>query len=57
MQTLNDWPADAMAGLHGVLTDIEDTLTTEGPITQDALDALAVLRSAGLCLEPSRKPG
>lgn len=42
MQTLNDWPADAMAGLHGVLTDIEDTLTTEGPITQDALDALAV---------------
>jgi HAD superfamily hydrolase (TIGR01484 family) len=32
----------------GVLTDIDDTLTTAGAITPDALDALARLKSAGL---------
>ena len=32
----------------GVLTDIDDTLTTAGAITPDALDALAQLRAAGL---------
>jgi len=37
-----------MAGLHGILTDIDDTLTTEGAITPDALEALAALRAAGL---------
>ena len=39
--------ADARAVL-GVLTDIDDTLTTEGAITPDALDALARLKAAGL---------
>ena len=32
----------------GVLTDIDDTLTTAGAITPDALDALARLKAAGL---------
>jgi len=32
----------------GVLTDIDDTLTTDGAITPDALQALADLKSAGL---------
>jgi hydroxymethylpyrimidine pyrophosphatase-like HAD family hydrolase len=31
-----------------VLTDIDDTLTTEGAITPDALAALQRLRDAGL---------
>ena len=31
-----------------MLTDIDDTLTTEGAITPDALQALADLRDAGL---------
>ena len=35
-------------GLVGVLTDIDDTLTTEGAITPDALQALADLKAAGL---------
>jgi len=39
--------ADARAVL-GVLTDIDDTLTTEGAITPDALQALALLKAAGL---------
>jgi len=38
---------DARAVL-GVLTDIDDTLTTDGAITPDALAALAQLQAAGL---------
>lgn len=32
----------------GVLTDVDDTLTTAGAITPEALDALAALKAAGL---------
>ena len=40
---------DAQArGVIGVLTDIDDTLTTLGAITPEALEALARLRAAGL---------
>ncbi len=35
-------------GVHGVLTDIDDTLTTGGAITPEALQALADLKAAGL---------
>lgn len=45
---LLQWSFQARAGVHGVLTDIDDTLTTEGAITPDALAALHRLRSAGL---------
>ena len=41
-------PIDALRAVRGVLTDIDDTLTTEGAITPDALQALANLRAAGL---------
>jgi HAD superfamily hydrolase (TIGR01484 family) len=41
-------PASEGHELAGVLTDIDDTLTTEGAITPDALDALAQLKAAGL---------
>ena len=36
----------------GVLTDIDDTLTTDGAITPDALQALADLKAAGLHVIP-----
>lgn len=42
------WSQDARAQTRGVLTDIDDTLTTEGAITPDALGALHALRAAGL---------
>ncbi|QHE84118.1 HAD-IIB family hydrolase [Hydrogenophaga sp. BPS33] len=50
MQTnpLSLWPAEARARICGVLTDIDDTLTTEGGITPDALDALHRLHTAGV---------
>jgi HAD superfamily hydrolase (TIGR01484 family) len=48
MLPLAQWPADARRGLVGIFTDIDDTLTTAGAITPDALRALAELKAAGL---------
>jgi len=48
MTPLSDWPLAARRALVGVFTDIDDTLTTEGAISADALAALAKLRAAGL---------
>ena len=45
-----DAPAAALQAVVGVLTDIDDTLTTSGAITPDALQALASLRAAGLAV-------
>ncbi len=42
------WPLSPRRGLLGVFTDIDDTLTTDGAITPDALAALADLKAAGL---------
>lgn len=44
------WPAPS--NILGLLTDIDDTLTTDGAITADALTALAELQSAGLHIVP-----
>ena len=41
-------PAAALHAVAGVLTDIDDTLTTAGFITADALQALNCLRAAGV---------
>ena len=48
MLPLAQWSWNARRGLSGVLTDIDDTLTTEGAITPDALQALFDLKAAGL---------
>jgi HAD superfamily hydrolase (TIGR01484 family) len=48
MLPLSAWPEQARHKLIGVFTDIDDTLTTEGAITPDALQALADLKAAGL---------
>lgn len=52
MQALTLWPQEARRKLVGVFTDIDDTLTTEGAITPDALQALADLKAAGLIVIP-----
>ncbi|MFE8646134.1 HAD-IIB family hydrolase [Sphingomonas sp. NCPPB 2930] len=52
MQPLDTWPRAARRGIVGVLTDIDDTLTTDGAITADALAALHALRGAGLPVVP-----
>lgn len=48
MLPLNAWPLENRRLVRGVFTDIDDTLTTEGAITPEALAALAALRDAGL---------
>ena len=48
MRPLADWPLDERRAIRGVFTDIDDTLTTHGAITPDALAALHGLRAAGL---------
>ena len=49
MKTLTQWQPPRITG---VLTDIDDTLTTDGAITPDALSALAALKSTGLHVIP-----
>ena len=48
MLPLNCWPLEARRRIKGVFTDIDDTLTTHGAITPDALAALHQLKAGGL---------
>jgi HAD superfamily hydrolase (TIGR01484 family) len=52
MKALHHWPAQTRRELVGVFTDIDDTLTTEGVATGDALAAIRRLRDAGLHVIP-----
>lgn len=52
MLPLAEWPLEARCAVRGVFTDIDDTLTTEGAITDDALQALAALRDLGVIVVP-----
>jgi HAD superfamily hydrolase (TIGR01484 family) len=48
MRPLADWSREDRRQLIGVFTDIDDTLTTEGAITPEALQALGALKAKGL---------
>ncbi|MES2415004.1 MAG: HAD-IIB family hydrolase [Pseudomonadota bacterium] len=48
MRSIEQWPPEDRRRVTGVFTDIDDTLTTDGAITRDALAALVALREAGL---------
>ena len=52
MRALIEWPTGDRERITGVFTDIDDTLTTDGAITADALAALASLRAAGIHVIP-----
>lgn len=52
MLPLVDWPLADRRQLIGVFTDIDDTLTTQGAITPEALQALHALKAAGLHVIP-----
>lgn len=52
MKPLADWPLQDRRRLVGVFTDIDDTLTTHGAITPDALQALRDLKAAGFVVIP-----
>lgn len=49
---LQSMPEAARAAIRGVLTDIDDTLTTHGQLTPDAYAALARLRASGKLVVP-----
>jgi HAD superfamily hydrolase (TIGR01484 family) len=48
MNPLSTWPLAHRRQIIGVFTDIDDTLTTDGAITPDALQGLHDLKAAGL---------
>lgn len=52
MHPLSHWPAEDRRHIVGVFTDIDDTLTTAGAITPEALQALVDLKAAGLHVIP-----
>ena len=52
MKPLSSWPQNSRQKIVGVFTDIDDTLTTEGAITSNALQALQDLKVAGLMVIP-----
>jgi HAD superfamily hydrolase (TIGR01484 family) len=52
MRPLADWPLEDRRYIVGVFTDVDDTLTTDGAITPDALQALARLQAVGLNVIP-----
>jgi len=49
---LHSMPEETRAAIRGVLTDIDDTLTTHGQLTPDAYAALARLKAAGKLVVP-----
>jgi HAD superfamily hydrolase (TIGR01484 family) len=52
MRPLADFPRASRAAVRAVLTDIDDTLTTEGRLHAVAFTALERLRAAGLLVVP-----
>ena len=52
LRALSEWPVPAPGELIGVLTDIDDTLTTDGVVPAPVVQALADLKAAGLHVLP-----
>lgn len=52
MKPLNECPRATLASIRGVLTDIDETVSTQGKLTGPAYGALAALRQAGLLVIP-----
>jgi HAD superfamily hydrolase (TIGR01484 family) len=52
MKPLNECPRAALASIRGVLTDIDETVSTEGRLTAQAYAALEGLKDAGFLVVP-----
>ena len=52
MTPLAECPRGLLAGVAGVLTDIDETVSTHGRLTAEAYEAMAALHAAGLRLIP-----
>ena len=52
MRPLAECPRATLAAIKGVLTDIDETVSTDGRLTPEAFAALAALKDAGLLVVP-----
>jgi HAD superfamily hydrolase (TIGR01484 family) len=52
MNPLSDCPRATLAAIRGVLTDIDETISTDGRLTAEAYRALEALKRAGLLVIP-----
>jgi HAD superfamily hydrolase (TIGR01484 family) len=52
MQPLSECPETALRALRGVLTDIDDTITTDGRLTAESYAAMERIERAGLAVIP-----
>ena len=52
MTPLNECPRTTLAAIKGVLTDIDETVSTDGRLTGEAYAALGALKQAGLLVIP-----
>jgi HAD superfamily hydrolase (TIGR01484 family) len=52
MKPLSDCPEATLAAIRGVLTDIDETVSTDGRLTAEAYGALEALKQAGLLVIP-----
>lgn len=52
MKPLRDFPAPIRAGIDYVLTDIDDTVTSEGRLPSTSLGAMERLQAAGIAVVP-----
>src|SRR5579871_13117 len=52
MKPLSECPKATLAAVRGVLTDIDETVSTDGRLTPEAYAALAALKQAGLMVIP-----
>ncbi len=52
MTPLAECPRETLANVAGVLTDIDETVSTHGRLTAEAYQAMTALRAAGLVLIP-----
>ena len=52
MTPLAECPRETLANVVGVLTDIDETVSTHGRLTAQAYQAMAALKAAGLALIP-----
>jgi hypothetical protein len=52
MRPLSDCPKATLVAIRGVLTDIDETVSTEGRLTAEAYGALEALKNAGFLVVP-----
>jgi hydroxymethylpyrimidine pyrophosphatase-like HAD family hydrolase len=52
MEPLENCPRETLANIRGILTDIDDTVSSDGTLTTEAYGALQALKRAGLLVVP-----